>query len=78
MLEVLFDLFERAALCFRQEEGCGDEVEDGAGRPEKKHGVVAISADDCKEDGGDGGGDALVDEECDAHTGGADTRGHEL
>ena len=78
MLEVLFDLLEGAALGFRKEEGCGDEVDDGAGGPEKKHGVVTIRADDREEDGGDGCGDTLVDEERDPHAGGTDAGGHEL
>src|SRR5580704_4592533 len=76
--EVLFDFFQGFALGFGKEEGGGGEIDYGAGSESKEHGGVTVLADGGKKDGGNGGGDGLVDEKSNAHAVGPDARGHQF
>ena len=75
---MFLDFFEGFSLRFRQEERRRDEINHRAAGEDEEHGGVAMPADRGQKEGGDGGGDGLVDQQRDAHAVGADARGHEL
>ena len=75
---MLFDFFERLALGFRQEERGGDEIDHRAAGEGEEHRRIAVLADGRQEDGRDGRGDGLVDQQRDAHAVGADAGRHQF
>ena len=76
--KMFFDFFQGFSLGFRQKESRRDEIDHRAAGKGEEHRRVAILANGRQEDGGDGGGDGLIDEERDAHAVGPDARGHQF
>src|SRR5208283_782860 len=56
----------------------GEEINYRAGSETKKHNRIAILADRRQENGGDQGGDCLVEQQGNAHSIGANASGHQL
>src|SRR6185503_18439048 len=77
-LEMLLDFFQRFSFRLRQDKRGGQKINHRASGEYEKHRGIAILADGRQKDSGDGGGDADVDAQGNAHSIGTDARGHQF